>query len=195
MRIAAGKSRISRATRRIRATRRLAPVTLLVVAALVLAACGGGGGADRDSLIPGAEPGRASGEVPGNADPGDVRVIDAWTSALARGDVDTAAGYFAIPSVAENGPVLVRIKSLDDARRFNRSLPCGARLIRAETQGDFTTATFSLIERPGPGSCGSGTGHTAATAFVIKGGKIVEWRRVPTPHEPQQRGSGSNETV
>jgi len=82
--------------------------------------------------------------------------------------------------VAENG-VLIHIRSLDDARRFNESLPCGARLIRAETAGDFTTATFHLTERPGPGLCGNGTGQTAQTSFVIRDGKIVEWRRVGLP--------------
>jgi hypothetical protein len=107
-------------------------------------------------------------------------VIDAWVTALRRGNVDAAARYFAIPSVAENG-VLVRIRSLDDARRFNESLPCGARLIRAETAGDFTTATFRLTERPGPGVCGNGTGQTAKTSFVIRNGKIAEWRRVGQP--------------
>jgi hypothetical protein len=105
-------------------------------------------------------------------------VIDAWVTALRHGDVDAAARYFAIPSVAENGPILLRIHSLDDARRFNQSLPCGARLVRAETQGEFTTATFRLTERPGPGTCGPGTGGTAKTSFVIHAGKIAEWRRV-----------------
>jgi hypothetical protein len=193
MRNAAAKSRIARATRRWRPARRIAPAALLVAATLVAGACGGGD--DHGSLIRGAEGSHGAGEIPGNADLGDVRVIYAWVTALARGDVDAAARYFAIPSVAENGPILARIKSLDDARRFNSSLPCGARLIRAETQGDFTTATFTLIERPGPGSCGSGTGNKAATAFVIKDGKIVEWRRVPTPEERPQGGAGSGQAI
>jgi hypothetical protein len=51
-------------------------------------------------------------------------------------------------------------------------------LIRAEGEGEVTTATFRLTERPGPGQCGDGTGETAKTAFVIRDGKIVEWRRV-----------------
>ena len=46
----------------------------------------------------------AAPKVAGDADPADVRVIDAWVTALRHGDVDAAAGYFAIPSVAENGP-------------------------------------------------------------------------------------------
>jgi hypothetical protein len=125
--------------------------------------------------------------VTGDADPGDVRVIDDWATALRRGDVDAAARYFAIPSVAENDPLLINIRNLDDARRFNESLPCGARLVRAETQGQFTTATFRLTERPGPGFCGSGTGEAAQTSFVIRGGKIVEWRRVGTGGEAPGR--------
>jgi hypothetical protein len=40
------------------------------------------------------------------------------------------------------------------------------------------TASFDLTERPGAGRCGSGTGEEASTAFVIRDGKIVEWRRV-----------------
>jgi hypothetical protein len=167
---------------------RAAAAALLIAALAVLGGCGGGDSGSSDDHAGGTA---SPQEIPGNADPGDVRVIDAWVTSLARGDVDTAAGYFAIPSVAENGPILVRIRNTEDARRFNNSLPCGARLVQAETQGDFTTATFELTERPGPGSCGDGVGHKAATSFVIKDGKIVEWRRVPTTGG----GSGSGEAV
>ena len=143
--------------------------------AIALAGCGGGGES-------GGEP-----KVAGDANPGDVRVIDAWVTALRSGDVDAAARYFAIPSTAENGPLLIQIENLNDARRFNESLPCGARLVRAETQGQFTTATFRLTERPGPGTCGPGRGEAAETSFVIRGGKIVEWRRVGTGGEAPGR--------
>ena len=152
--------------------------------ALPIAGCGGGGdgtssnGGTASTPTQGAAP-----RIAGDADPGDVRVIDAWVTALRRGNVDAAARYFAIPSVAENG-VLIHIRSLDDARLFNESLPCGARLIRAETAGDFTTATFRLTERPGPGLCGNGAGQTAKTSFVIRDGKIAEWRRVGLPGAP-----------
>jgi hypothetical protein len=139
-----------------------------ILIGIALAGCGGGGGSES-----GGEP-----KIAGDADPGDVRVIDAWVTTLRRGDVEAAARYFAIPSVAENPPLLLHIRNLDDARRFNESLPCGARLVRAETQGQFTTATFRLTERPGPGTCGPGTGGAAKTSFVIRDGKIVEWRRV-----------------
>jgi hypothetical protein len=146
---------------------RRALVALLAVALLALGGCGD----DGSSSV-------RTDDVAGGADPGDVEVIDGWVTALRHGDVDAAAGYFAIPSVAENGPVLVRIRSVEDARSFNESLPCGARLIRADTAGEFTTATFRLTERPGPGICGPGTGGTAKTSFVIRDGEIVQWRRV-----------------
>ena len=161
-------------------TLRGSTATLAAVCLLALSGCDGG---DADGPGP-ATTGQSTGaggenapEVAGGAEPGDVRVIDAWSDALRKGDVDAAAGYFAIPSVAENGPLL-RLRDRDDVRLFNASLPCGAVLVRAESQGDFTTATFRLTERPGPGVCGQGAGQEAETAFVIEDGKIAEWRRV-----------------
>ncbi len=121
-------------------------------------------------------------DIPGDADPAAVAVIDDWSTKLRNGDVDAAADLFAIPSVAQN-VLTIRIEDLADARRFNASLPCGAELVRAEPDGDLVLATFRLTERPGPGSCGSGAGETAQTAFLIEDGKIVEWRRVITDEE------------
>jgi hypothetical protein len=115
--------------------------------------------------------------VAGDADPAAVAVIDDWAQTLSEGDVDGAAGFFAIPSIAVNGLTL-RIEDVADARRFNASLPCGATLKEAVAEGDLTIATFELTERPGPGTCGSGTGAEARTAFRIENGKITEWRRV-----------------
>ncbi len=115
--------------------------------------------------------------IPGGADPADVAVIDDWARTLREGDVEGAAEFFALPSLAQNGPTL-RIEEIEDARLFNSSLPCGAILIEAVPKGELTIATFELTERPGPGSCGTGTGATAKTAFEIEDGKIVEWRRV-----------------
>jgi len=140
--------------------------TLTMVVATVAAGCGG-----------------SDSETAPAADPGDVAVIKAWARTLAAGDEEGAAGYFAIPSIAENGPTLVKIESRADAVAFNRALPCGAEVVSARTTGRLTTATFVLSERPG-GDCGTGTGATASTTFEIEDGKIVEWRRVddaPTP--------------
>jgi hypothetical protein len=152
--------------------RRAALLPALVLA-LTLAACG----YDGRVTVSAEPPGETPAQVPGDADAADVELIDAWATALTAGDIDGAARFFAIPSVTENGPVL-QIENLDQARLFNAALPCGAELIRATREGDFTIATFRLLERPGPGTCGDGTGETAMTAFVIVDHKIVEWRRV-----------------
>jgi hypothetical protein len=143
-----------------------ASLLALAVALAALAGCGG------------SESG-AGGEasVPGGADAAQVEVIDRWSEELAAGDVEAAAEFFAIPSVAQNG-LVYEIADREDARRFNASLPCGAELIEARPRGELTVATFELTERPGPGSCGEGTGNEATTAFRIVDGEITEWLRV-----------------
>src|SRR4051812_41241387 len=111
-------------------------IALAMILALTLTACGG----DAEN----------SSSVPGNADPASVRVIDAWTKALDKGDIDAAARYFAIPADTQNG-IPLRLQSRDDARAFNQSLPCGAQLLSADQHGIYTIATFRLVERPGAG--------------------------------------------
>jgi ABC-type glycerol-3-phosphate transport system substrate-binding protein len=149
-----------------------APVIALAAVCALLAGCG-----ERDEPELSAEPPDAA---TSGADAADVRVIDEWARALRAGDVEAAAALFEIPSVAENG-VTLEIETTEQAEIFNASLPCGAELIDATTEGDFTTATFRLTERPGPGRCGQGAGNTAQTSFVIEDGKILEWRRVGLP--------------
>ncbi len=115
-----------------------------------------------------------------------MAVIEGWTEALSEGDVAAASDYFAVPSVAQNGTAPLTLRTRDDITAFNRSLPCGAELVRARPAGRFIAATFRLTERPG-GSCGPGSGNLARTAFVIENGKIVQWRRLP---DPSGRGLG-----
>jgi hypothetical protein len=118
---------------------------------------------------------------------GAVSVIRAWSDALRRGDVGTAARYFALPSVMVNGTdaagqaLVITIVSRAQAEAANESLPCGARLISAARRGRYVNALFRLTGRPGPGGsdCGSGAGSTARTNFVIAHGLIVEWLRAP----------------
>lgn len=158
----------------------LIPFALL---ALWVSGCGDSGGADTTikgivgaTGASGSEAGKTPDADIADADAGDVEVITAWVTALDDNDLEKAASYFALPSVAENG-VEVKIDTPADARLFNQTLPCGAVLSRAVSNGEFTTATFELTERPG-GNCGPGTGGEAKTTFVIKDGKIKEWRRV-----------------
>ena len=66
-----------------------------------------------------------------------------------------------------------------DVRFFNRTLPCGAKVIGTETAANgFFIVTFRLTERPGRGSCGSGTGQTARAAFRVRDELITDWLRV-----------------
>ncbi len=110
-------------------------------------------------------------------------MIEDWATALREGDVEGAAEYFELPSVAQNGTPPLQLESRRDVVLFNRALPCGAELISAEQDGRFTVATFELTERPGPGECGDGVGNEARTAFVIEDGLITEWIRAAG--EPQ----------
>jgi hypothetical protein len=115
--------------------------------------------------------------IPGGADPEEVRVIDEWSSALREGNVEGAAEYFQLPSIAQNGTPAVELTTRKDAIAFNRALPCGAELIEAVSDGAFTVATFELTERPGEGKCGTGVGETAKTAFLVDDGLIARWIR------------------
>lgn len=112
-------------------------------------------------------------------------VIREWSDTLRAGDVRGAAELFALPSIVANGTPAVVLRTRAQAREFNESLPCGARLLRTSSSAGYTTAVFRLTERPGPGSCGQGTGMTARTTFVVRDGEIREWRRVAdTPSAP-----------
>jgi hypothetical protein len=113
-------------------------------------------------------------------------VIRAWADTLRRGDIRGAARFFALPSIVSNGTPPFELHTQADARLFNASLPCGARLVKTTSAGRFTTATFRLTERPSPGTCGRGSGLLARTTFVIENGKIQQWRRVA--NVPQASG-------
>jgi hypothetical protein len=106
------------------------------------------------------------------------KVIRTWADTLRRGDVTGASKLFALPSVVSNGTPPIVLSTRAEVRAFNSSLPCGARLLRTSSSGRFTTAVFRLTERPGPGRCGSGTGQIARTTFVVRDGRIAQWRRV-----------------
>ena len=166
---------------------------LLAFALLLLAGCGDSGDSTTVTISGETDatdtPDTTGGTA--DADAEDVEVIEGWSETLTDGDVEGAAGYFALPSTAENGGFLVEIETSGDAVAFNESLPCGADLLEAETDGGVTTAIFELSDRPG-GDCGSGTGGRAATAFRIEDGEIVEWRRVAVPGEKGTAPGGAD---
>jgi hypothetical protein len=152
-------------------------VLAMIAAAATLAACG------ERTEITFDHPAIDEAEDPHAA----IAVIDDWSGRLSEGDTAGAAELFAIPSVAVNGDLPLHLTSRDDALAFNRSLPCGAKLVKARPAGDLIAATFRLTDRPG-GACGSGVGHLARTAFQIKDGHIIQWRRLPDPEALRPRG-------
>jgi hypothetical protein len=112
----------------------------------------------------------------------EVAVIRRWSDALRAGHVVDAARLFRVPADVFDG-VNPRRALPDRAaiEKFNRGLPCGARLVSTTRgQGSFVIGTFRLTERPGRGTC-TGVGQPAATAFLIRGGRIASWLRVPVP--------------
>jgi hypothetical protein len=152
----------------------------------------GGSGGSRGSGPP-TLPNPAPTGVP--ADPAAVAVIRNWSDALRRGDVRGAARYFSSPSEMINGPdsggviPVLRIRNLAEAEAANATLPCGAKLISTDRRGRYVNARFVLTDRPGlGGGCGSGTGLSARTNFVIAGGRIVEWIRAPDDPKDSQSG-------
>jgi hypothetical protein len=146
----------------------------------------GSSGAGRSNAGSGGK-GEAGPGVPADA----VRVIRGWADALRAGHLAAAAGYFRLPSVFFDGSSPpVRLSTRAQVVRVNAALPCGATLIMVSRRGGFLDALFRLGNRAGPGGtggCGSGTGQTARTDFLIRGGHIVEWLRAPD--EPGDNGT------
>lgn len=151
----------------------------VLAACLALAACGDDEGAPRPEPAPSPPPG-----VRSETGPAAVRVVRTWVDRLRRGDVEGAAHTFAVPSVAQNGGTTFRLLSRRAVVAWLSGLPCGARFVRSQVDGDYVVAVFRLTHRPGL-RCDA-PGELAATAFLIRRGRIAEWRRVavPAPTQP-----------
>jgi hypothetical protein len=152
------------------------PARARVLAAAALCALAGCGGDAREPARPDrAEPARDRADTR-RADSAAVRVIRAWVSAERLDEPEQAASYFAIPAVVYNGGEPVLLRDLVAVREFNRTLPCGATMLRARDVRGWTVVRFRLIDRPGA-SC-DGVGHTASTAFGVVDGRIAAWIRI-----------------
>jgi hypothetical protein len=162
--------------------------------ALVLAGCGGTAEPNRlDLTTPGVHTGeplpQASTTPAPTAEPvtsAEKRVIKGWSDSLRHGRVDAAAAYFAVPSeVSNNTPGVIQLTSVDDVREFNRTLPCGAKLLRTRRITDgFVVGVFRLTERRNaPAPCGPGLGEEASVAFKITDDHIAAWVRVVEPSQ------------
>ena len=116
-----------------------------------------------------------------------VAVITRWSNELRAGHVQRAASYFDVPVIVQNATPPVRLDTRKEVLAFNTTLPCGAHIVRTIAGARYTVATFVLTERRGSPGCGA-TGKLAATAFLLRHGKISEWRRVlvPPPLGPEK---------
>jgi hypothetical protein len=185
---------------------RFLPAVVVLALALGAGACGEAAGGDAnpdrfDLKTPDQDPARIGGgngkgesEAPRSrpAPARQLAVIRGWADSLRRGDVERANTYFRIPSRVSNGGQPIELRSKEAVDVFNRTLPCGARLVSARLQPDgFVLATFRLTERPGRGKCGTGTGELARTLFDIEKGKIVQWLRAVDPGEPSEGPGGT----
>jgi len=162
------------------AARRLSGMTRAAVALVVSVALAGcGGGTDTPPATTATAPAVPAPVVAPGVSRASADLVRRWAETLRRGDVGAAARFFSVPAFVANGGPPAELRTQEAIRAFNRSLPCGARLARADrAHHGFVIATFVLTERPGPGTCGSGTGATARTAFRVKDGKITDWLRV-----------------
>jgi hypothetical protein len=157
-------------------------------AALTLAACGGGSTAGSTTQSqPSPRIGSGSTTTAEKIPPGfhkpapkAVAVITAWADTLRAGHPRQAASYFDLPVIVQNGGPVMRLTTPKEVLAFNATLPCGAHVVKTIAGDRYTVATFVLTELPGTTGCGA-TGKLAATAFLLRHGKISEWRRVLVP--------------
>jgi hypothetical protein len=110
-----------------------------------------------------------------------IRVITGWSDQLRAGHVKRASSYFAVPVLIQNASPVEKLTTRHQVFEFNDTLPCGAHIVRTLAGSRYTVATFVLTERPrAHGRCGA-TGAVVAAAFLLRHGKISEWRRVLVP--------------
>jgi hypothetical protein len=170
-------------------------VLLSLALTLTLAACGSSSKPTAQSAAPSTTTAPGSQEsvpdLPKNtrpADPAAARVVRGWTDAQRASNIERASSYFAVPSLVQNGTPPRQLRTRADVRTFNASLPCGARVLKVYAFERFTVVSFRLTNRPGA-RC-DGVGHQAATAFLVRGGKITAWLRIADrPAGPGQRPS------
>jgi len=182
--------------------------TVLLLSLLALAGCGGGPDGDEpdgaaratptatdraEEAGPGRGPGSGEPLLEGPVTHAETAVIRGWADALRGGDVERAASFWRIPSIAANGSQPFRLVTRRAVRQFNEGLTCGAKLESVERDKHYLLATFRLTNRKDRhGACSQGVGHRARTLFLLREGKIVQWIRAADPPSEGTLPDGQN---
>lgn len=111
----------------------------------------------------------------------DEQVIRGWNDATNAGDFRKAGAFFAPGAIVEQ-VAEVRLRGAKEAAAFSASLPCRAELSDLKRDGRSVVAAFNL-SKGRRGGCAEGGG--ARVRFVIRDGKIREWRQLPEPAQPR----------
>jgi limonene-1,2-epoxide hydrolase len=170
---------------------------LVLAAAVAVTGCGGGS-TDRPAttakraapaprgglgLDPTILPPRSVPRRPVDApDPAAVRVIEAWSRDVRRGDFRAAARRFALPARFQNGTPVLTLRHRIDVLAVLSGLSCGAVPTRFGGAGGYTLVRFRLTTRIG-GDCRGAEGHTTGGAIRVVGGHIRAWYRLYDPEE------------
>jgi hypothetical protein len=110
--------------------------------------------------------------------------VRAWSRALNAGDNEAAAALFAVGARIEQFDFILRVRRLEDAVLWNRTLPCSGEIVRLTTRGkEEATATFLLGDRD-TSACDA-PGGEAVALFRVRDGKIVLFRQLPAEAPPE----------
>ncbi|MDX6732944.1 MAG: hypothetical protein QOC54_2892 [Baekduia sp.] len=115
-------------------------------------------------------------------DPAAVKVIEAWSRDVRRGDLRAAARLFALPARFQNGTPVLTLRHRIEVLAVFSGFSCGAVPTRFGAAGAYTLVRFRLTSRVG-GDCRGAEGHTTGGAIRVAGGRIRAWYRLYDPEE------------
>jgi hypothetical protein len=147
----------------------------------------GGLGIDPTTLPPRSVPRRPV-DAP---DPAAVRVIEAWSRDVRRGDLRAAARLFGLPARFQNGTPVLTLRHRIDVLVVFSGFTCGAVPTRFGAAGRYTLVRFRLTTRVG-GDCRGAEGHTTGGAIRVVDGRIRAWYRLYDPEEIAPHAPGAD---
>ena len=118
----------------------------------------------------------------GSTPPSPESVVRAWSQELNTGDNADAAKLFAPGAEIVQAGTTLRLDTQAEALAWNAALPCSGRIVSIKTNGDTTSATFILGDRP-KRTC-DGPGQRATAIVRVQKGKIVLWHQTSASPAP-----------